>query len=152
MVDDIIRGLKDREEIKEVLARYAHGIALGDGISVAELFTEDAVFSTCFVNGVDAPELPKTLRGRSEIDAFYKSLSPHEALPCVHNHIIDLAGDRATCRSTLEVRISLKNTSMTGAGYYDDELRREDGRWKFSSRSCTFFHFVPHTRGWAEAG
>ncbi|HEU4428528.1 MAG TPA: nuclear transport factor 2 family protein, partial [Myxococcota bacterium] len=120
-----VRDLLDREEIRELTARYAHGVALGDGTAVASLFTDDAVFST---EGGDEMQLPNVLRGRDAITKFYAGLRPGAALPCVHNHVIQLDGERATGSCTLEVRIALGGHSLSGAGYYEDAYRREGGR------------------------
>src|SRR5918997_279793 len=39
-----IQELTDREEIKELTAHYAHGVARGEGARVSALFTDDGVF------------------------------------------------------------------------------------------------------------
>jgi len=141
-----VRELADREEIKELTARYAHGVARGEGAKVAELFTDDGVFLNRF------PEQPVTeVRGREALQKFYGAIKRNFALPCIHNHLITLAGDEATGTCSIEVRITRDGKSMIGSGYYEDRFRRENGRWKFTVRDCTFFHFVPIQQGWAEA-
>jgi ketosteroid isomerase-like protein len=139
-----VQDLTDREAIKELTARYAHGVALGQGAAVAALFTDDGNFATRF----NPDEQPIVLQGRQAIDDFYERIEPNTALPCVHNHIIALDGDQATGTCTLEVRITSKGRSMIGSAYYDDRFRRENGQWKFVERRCTFFHFVPIQQGW----
>jgi hypothetical protein len=37
-------GNADREEIKELTAKYAHWVALGEGAKVAQMFTDDGAF------------------------------------------------------------------------------------------------------------
>lgn len=142
-----VQELADREEIKELTARYAHGVARGEGAAVAELFTDDGVFINSF--NPDTP--PTVVRGREELHKFYTRIKRNTALPCIHNHIITIDGDQATGTCSLEVRITQNNRSMIGSAYYDDRFRRENGRWKFVERRCTFFHFVPLQQGWAEA-
>jgi ketosteroid isomerase-like protein len=142
-----VQALADREEIKELTARYAHGVARGEGGAVAALFTDDGVF----INSFNQADPPMVVRGRQELDKFYGSIKRNTALPCIHNHIINLDGDRATGTCSLEVRITRNNQSMIGSAYYDDTFRRENGHWKFVERKCTFFHFVPIQQGWAEA-
>jgi hypothetical protein len=39
-----VRKLVDREEIKELTAEYAYWVALGEGAKVAQLFTDDGAF------------------------------------------------------------------------------------------------------------
>ena len=138
--------LADREEIKELTAHYAHGVARGEGAKVAELFTDDGVF----IN--ELPDTaPTVVRGREALNKFYGAIKRNTALPCIHNHLITLTGDEATGTCSIEVRITRNNQSMIGSGYYEDRFRRENGRWKFVERHCTFFHFVPLLQGWAEA-
>ena len=146
-LDRQVQELTDREAIKELTARYAHGIALGHGAAVASLFTDDGVFTTRF----NDDEAPIMLNGRKAIDDFYARIEPNTALPCVHNHIIRVDGDTATGTCTLEVRITSNKRSMIGAAYYDDRYRRQDGAWLFAERRCTFFHFVPIQKGWVPA-
>lgn len=142
-----IQELTDREEIKELTARYAHGVARGEGAKVAELFTDDGVF----INRLNPDEPPTVVRGREALQKFYGNIKRNIAVPCIHNHLITLAGDEATGTCSIEVRITSKGRSMIGSGYYEDRFRRENGRWKFVERDCTFFHFVPLQQGWAEA-
>ncbi len=127
-------------------AHYAHGVARGEGAKVAELFTDDGVF----IN--ELPDTaPTVVRGREALNKFYGAIKRNTALPCIHNHLITLAGDEATGTCSIEVRITRNNQSMIGSGYYEDRFRRENGRWKFVERHCTFFHFVPLQQGWVEA-
>ncbi len=142
-----VQELTDREEIKELTARYAHGVARGEGAKVAELFTDDGVF----INRLNPDQPPTEVRGREALQKFYGAIKRNFALPCIHNHLITLAGDEATGTCSIEVRITQKQQSIIGSGYYEDRFRRENGRWKFVVRDCTFFHFVPLQQGWAEA-
>lgn len=140
-----VQELADREEIKELTARYAHGVARGEGDKVAALFTDDGAF----INRLNPNEPPTVVRGREELDKFYGAIKRNFALPCIHNHLITLAGDEATGTCSIEVRITRGNKSMIGSGYYEDRFRRENGKWKFVERDCSFFHFVPIQEGWA---
>ena len=141
-----VQELADREELKELTAHYVHGVARGEGTKVAELFTDDGVF----IN--DLPDTaPTVVRGREALNKFYGAIKRNTALPCIHNHLITLAGDEATGTCSIEVRITRNNQSMIGSGYYEDRFRRENGRRKFVERHCTFFHFVPLQQGWVEA-
>lgn len=134
-----VRALADREAIRELVARYALGVALGEGAAVAALFTDDAAFVSVF--GPQDP--PLELRGRQAIDRFYGDIQPNTALPYVHNHVIHLAGDAASGRCMLEVQMIWQGRAMIGAACYDDRYRREEGRWRFAERHCRFFRFEP---------
>src|SRR5262245_21700935 len=141
-----VRELMDREEIKELTARYAHGVARGEGAAVAAWFIEDGVFRNHF------PGEPVTeVRGQEALKQLYGAIRRNVALPCIHNHLITVTGDEASGTCSLEVRLTREGQSMIGSGYYEDRFRRENGRWKFVGRECTFFHFVPLQQGWAEA-
>jgi hypothetical protein len=76
-----VREIADREEIKELTAKYAHWVALGEGAKVAQLFTDDGVF----INEIMGEKPNINVHGRKELDEFYPSLKRGMALPCIHN-------------------------------------------------------------------
>ncbi|TAK98749.1 MAG: nuclear transport factor 2 family protein [Rhodospirillaceae bacterium] len=128
-----VQELADREEIKELTARYAHRISRGQ--SVADMFTDDAAFI------IRVPGKPvQEVRGREQIDKFYGAIvsDPKPTLPTIHNHVIAISADEATELCWLEVRTMDGNVlSSAGSGCYEDRLRRENGRWKFVVREIT---------------
>ena len=154
-----LQEVEDREEIKELTAKYAHWVACGEGAKVKDLFSDDGRF----INEVIGEKPNIEVRGRKQLDEFYPGLKRGMALPCIHNHIIELDGDNAKGTCTVEVRItpdasqprgwtSSENSdgqSMIGSGFYADVYRRENGRWKFVERHSQFYHFVPLSKGWA---
>jgi hypothetical protein len=71
------------------------------------------------------------------------------ALPCIHNHIIEINGDNAKGTCTIEVQIT-HNQSIIGSGYYTDTSRRVNDQWKFAERHAYFYHFVALLKGWEE--
>jgi len=138
-----LREIADREEIRELAARYAHRIARSQ--PVHELFTDDAVF-------VDRiPGRPvREFRSIETLRAMYAAVPANAPpLPMIHNHLIDIDGDEATGLCSIELRMAEGDQSMISSGYYDDIYRRVNGRWKFAMRDVTFFHWVPIQQGWA---
>jgi ketosteroid isomerase-like protein len=140
-----LQEVEDREEIKELTAKYAHWVARGEGAKVKDLFTDDGRF----INEVIGEQPNINVRGRKQLDEFYPGLKKGMALPCIHNHIIEIDGDNAKGTCTIEVRITQNGQSIIGSGFYADIYRRENGRWKFVERHSQFYHFVPLSKGWA---
>ena len=139
-----VQELVDREEIRELIACYAHRIARG--ISVADLFTEDGAFF------VRAPGRPlHEIRTREALEEMYASVQPDDEhpLPMIHNYQLAIDGDEAIGLCSNELRISVTGESIIASGYYEDIYRRVNGHWKFARRDTTFFHWVPIQEGWA---
>ena len=114
-----IRRLMDLEAIRDLARRYAHCVWIKDPAGAAALI---AVYRNAF--------------GQSDFQPF------------VHNHVIELADDRATGVCYLDLRAAIDGRSMIGAGYYHDVyIRRPDG-WKFKSRQLTLAYLVPLAEGW----
>ena len=145
-IEQRVQELEDRDEIKELTARYCWHVAHGEGEAVANLFADDGVLD---VTGGDF----KAVRGREAILKFYRASvrEPEVALPFIQNHIIVLNGDEAHGTCAIEARFARNGESVTAAGYYEDKYRRERGRWRFVERKLFFHHVVPLKQGWAEA-
>ena len=62
-----LQEVEDREEIKELTAKYAHWVARGEGARVKDLFTDDGRF----INEVIGEKPNIEVRGRKQIDEFY---------------------------------------------------------------------------------
>jgi hypothetical protein len=140
-----VQELADREEIRELIARYAHRVA--HGVSTADLFTDDGVFIVRFPG-----RAPSIARGREAITKAPSKVTPHpdHPLPMIHNELIVITGDEAQGLCSNELRWSENGKSMIGSGYYEDRYRRENGRWRFVERDMTFIHWVPLQKGWVE--
>jgi AcrR family transcriptional regulator len=141
-----IQTLADREEIRDLVATYAHRMAHGP--AAADLFTDDGVY----VNR-GTPNLPaKEVRGRAALDRHFcdRTAWAERPLPMIHNHLIAVRGDEATGICSVEIRLAAEGASIVASGYYNDRYRREYGRWRFVERDAYFFHWVPLDHGWAK--
>ena len=132
-----VQELADREEIRELIARYAHRVAHGE--SNADLFTDDGLFITRI------PGRPVQTLGSEAIITLYQEARsrPDHPLPMIHNYLISISDDEATGLCSNELRITENGRSIIASGYYEDKYRRENGRWKFAVRDATFLHWVP---------
>jgi hypothetical protein len=142
-----VKELCDREEIRELIGKYAHRIARG--LSVADMFTEDGVFIT------RAPGRPthfvKTRAALTKLYADPTNLATAQPKPMIHNYVIEIDGDNAKGVCSNELRIIENGKSIIASGYYDDVFRRENGRWRFVVRDAVFLHWVPIQQGWAKS-
>ena len=122
----------DKEQITEVLVRYATGIDSKDW----------ALLRTCWTEDVDCDygEVGR-YSGAEAITGLMKQL--HDAMgPTYHrltNFAIAVDGDRATARSY--VHAVLQSNPDDGAswvealGHYDDELIRTSDGWRITRRA-----------------
>ncbi len=145
-IEQRIQELEDRDQIKELTARYCWHVAHGEGEKVAGLFTDDGVLEV--TDGSFKP-----VHGKEALLKFYRTSvnQPELAIPFIQNHIIEVKGDEAEGTCGIEARFSRNGESVTAAGYYEDRYRRVNGKWLFAQRRITFHHVVPLKQGWAEA-
>ena len=138
-----VQELADREEIRGLIATYAHRVA--HGLSNADLFTDDGAY--IHRRSVDGE--PEVTRGRAQLDAHYVARPSAEgvATPMIHNTLITLDGDVASSICSIELRLWHDGASALASGYYRDRLRRDGGRWKFVLREVTFFHWGAERTG-----
>jgi len=125
--------MSDKDEIRELLARYCFALDAGRFEEMAALFTPDGVWETAFGTGT----------GRAGIVAQATSISVEPRPRRVHlttNIVITLAGDTATALSNWAL---IQNTpagpAIGSGGGYSDRLVKVDGRWFFKHRTIDRF-------------
>ncbi|MCV7179468.1 nuclear transport factor 2 family protein [Mycolicibacterium sphagni] len=130
--EDILRELLDREQLKELRARYFRFLDLRDQEGFATVFTEDAV--------LEVPEVDLVFRGREEIAAKVLA-SVSGAVSAHHGHTPELiftGPDTATGIWAMQDIVewpraaSGERIGITGVGHYRDEYVREDGEWRIA--------------------
>ncbi len=128
----------DRLAVTEILHRYCSQIDAGNFTAVRELFTDDArgrYWGGEWLEGGDA--IVQWL-----VSTCASALFMHH-MDKVYS--IEIDGDRATARCHITAHLTGRDapgTVMLSVGNYVDELRREDGGWKISSRAFE--------QGWSE--
>lgn len=122
----------DRQEISDVLVRYATGIDTRDWPLFRTVFTDDCE--------LDYGEIG-TWRGVDAVVEFMTAA--HEmagyTLHRITNQAATVDGDTATARAYIDALImSQDNTSgVSAVGFYDDELVRTDTGWRILRRTFT---------------
>jgi ketosteroid isomerase-like protein len=140
-----IQELVDREEIRDLIATYAHRVA--HGAAFDDLFTDDGVWTIRRL----PDETVEVINGKAELKQHFGGpVQPGDhPLPMIHNFLIKIDGDNATGINSNELRITVNGQSIIASGYYEDIYRRVNGHWKFARRDTTFIHWVPIQEGWA---
>lgn len=130
---DRLSILEDREALRELQYKYGYRLDQRDWKGWAELFTRNA---TGRFEGWD------TVEGRDEIQAFGREVvggNFEYSAHVTHQPLLRLEGDEATGQRYLDVYYVLSDgTAAWRQGRYDDEFRRVDGEWLFSSVANTF--------------
>ena len=142
-IDDLatrIARIEDRIAISELRARYSFLVDHGKGREAVDLFTDDGEFHGPI----------RSYRGRDEQIAHYESHVLSGTWHFICNEIIDIDGDDATGKCYCEMPCVFKDESYVCACQYDDVLVKQQGTWKFKSRTVTFYYFVPLKEGWGK--
>jgi 3-phenylpropionate/cinnamic acid dioxygenase small subunit len=121
---------QDREEIRELYARYSITLDHGDFAGWIECFAEDAVFdSPRFGNYAGRDALKRF------VDTYKDSLGGSKSTHINGNLSFQVEGEHATgiCYFTY-YHCKDGRATLAALGHYRDRLRREGGRWKFERR------------------
>jgi uncharacterized protein (TIGR02246 family) len=121
--------MSDKDEIRELLARYCFALDADRFEAMAALFTPDGVWETAFGTGT----------GPAGIVAQARSIATGPRPRRVHlttNIVIDLDGDTATAQSNWALILNSPAGPVIGSGgAYADRLVKVDGRWFFKHRT-----------------
>lgn len=124
--------MSDREDIIDVLVRYATGIDRRDWDTFRTVFTADCALDYGDIgtwDGVDAV---------TEFMTQAHAMAGH-TLHRITNVAVDVDGDTATARSYVDALIMAADNAsgVNAAGFYDDELVRTAAGWRLARRRFT---------------
>jgi 3-phenylpropionate/cinnamic acid dioxygenase small subunit len=122
-------GRQDRDEIADVLVRYATGIDRRDWPLFRTVFTDDCE--------LDYGEVG-SWKGADAVTEFMQqahAMAGH-TMHRLTNQVITVDGDTAQSRTYVDALIMLgdNNFGVNAAGFYDDELVRGDHGWQVARR------------------
>jgi SnoaL-like protein len=150
---DMVQDLRDKEAIRDLRYRYHEYVNEGKFADIPSLFTVDGE--------LDFAHLGKAT-GHDELARFFGALNPKPAegekdrpritwvKQFIHNHTIQLSGDRGQGFSYLEAKPIYNGEAFLVAARYDDEYVRQNGEWKFKKMSLVPYFMVPLKEGWAQ--
>jgi uncharacterized protein (TIGR02246 family) len=118
--------------IRNVISAYAQ--AIDDGR------TDDVVATFCPDATVNLPGLD-VMRGHEAIRAAYAKMTPRRPQRHVVVNTIVTATGEESATATSDLLVLVKGESgwaVQLVGRYEDELRRDDGTWRFAARRLTF--------------
>ena len=121
-----LRELWDKEAIRDLARRYAHCVWQKDVDGAIALFTDDAE--------MDTGDRPPIIGREALLKSYAAMFSQNDFRPFVHNHVIEIDGDRATGTCYLDLRAVSDGKGMTGHGFYEDRYLRIGDGWKFTYR------------------
>jgi ketosteroid isomerase-like protein len=129
----------DRDEISNLIARYAELLNLGQIDELGELFRHGRITSTTGDQAYEGTEAVKEMYRGSVV--FPEKLP--DTLLFTSNLQIDVDGDSATGKAYfLGMHQTPNGVAAVIAGRYHDEFRRIDGQWWFHHR-----HMLPDLAG-----
>jgi len=128
-----VQRLEDIEEIRDLLIAYGRALDSRDLDAYSQLFARDGEWR----GGLGSARTPAEIKAMLEkafagmTPGLYRT--PHHVMS---NFDIVLDGDTATAHSRWEWVAGDSGNAPTilRAGRYEDELVREDGRWRFQKR------------------
>lgn len=133
-----VARLEAREEIRELVYHYSTAVDDRDVERLGQTFCIDGTFE--HADGRD------THHGREAIQNFYRArlalMGP--TFHYAHNHVISFQDDDHAEGCVLaHAELALEGTTYQVGLRYSDAYRREEGAWRFSSRTIRFLYFMP---------
>ena len=144
-----IARLEARAEIQELLVRYTLLIDDHEFEALGELFTVDARFG----------RPGSAYEGRDTIVANYRAKGDQYpiSLHVTRGLVLDLVDDDHARGQVVGFSEQASSSATVITAFrYDDEYRREDGRWRFAARDVRTLYALTHAElaagglGWVE--
>jgi ketosteroid isomerase-like protein len=127
------------EAIRSLRARYHALINEDQGRRLYELFAPDGSVA---YNG--RPEA----RGRDAIREFFANFPVQFARQFIHQHVVEVDGDRGRGSCWLDGRPVRDGKSFYVVGRFDDEYVRVGGEWMFARVVLTVHYMIEAAEHW----
>jgi hypothetical protein len=137
-----IQRLEDTQEIRDLLTNYGRLLDAHDLAGYSHLFAKNGDW----MGGFGSAKGPEAIQALMEKNLGVSPKGkPGSTYHLLTNFIISVTGDTATAwsRWSFTVTGTDKRPSILYGGHYDDQLIREDGRWKFLRRVAV--NDIPHS-------
>ena len=133
-IEERLRELEDEREIRELIIEYARRLDARDHAGYAKLFAEDGRWAGRMGDATGPAAIEAML-----VEGFGPTPEDFVNTQNFHlmsNIIVKIEGDTAKAESRLVYFVRTAEAKPTAmlAGRYYDELKRENGRWRFSFR------------------
>jgi uncharacterized protein (TIGR02246 family) len=131
-----IQRIEDRLEILDLPARYSRAVDDRDLTALADLFCADARWEH------GAPAGGRAVGREAIVATFADILGTYGmTLHVPHMHVVErIEGDEANGWVAAHAEITPADRYVLVAVRYEDDYRREDGRWRFSRRELRFWY------------
>lgn len=135
-----IELLEARNQISDVVYKYAQAIRTGDFASGVSLFTEDAMFEIRLAvpGQPDSAITRAKLIGHAAILAYLQesAAAGGSVCPMISNLIVHVQGKKANSNCMMTAMVWASGQNVTGE--YHDTFAY-NGAWRFASRTYTIF-------------
>ena len=129
---------RDRQDIADVVLRYATGIDRRDWTLFRSIFTDDCELDYGEVGSWKGPDAVTEFMQQAH------ELAGH-TMHRLTNQVITVDGDSAQARTYVDALIMLadNNSGVNAAGFYDDEFVRTEKGWQIARRRFTQVRVAP---------
>jgi 3-phenylpropionate/cinnamic acid dioxygenase small subunit len=123
---------QDRDDITDVLVRYATGIDRRDWPLFRTVFTDDCQLDYGDIGRFDGVDAVTEFMDQAHAMAGH-------TLHRLTNFAVDVDGDTARARAYVDALIFAPDnqTGVNAVGFYDDDLVRTPGGWRIARRRFT---------------
>ena len=131
-----LRGLEDREAIRDLAARYCAAVDAKDAAAVAACFAPDGQLSL--------PEGP--VRGSEALRSFYRERLGAYDLTFHYPHTVVLSDQTPTSATglvTAHAEHGIDGVCYLAALTYSDRYVKDGDAWLLRARSVGFLYFLP---------
>lgn len=128
--------LEDRDQLKQLKARYFRTMDTKDWKAMREVFADDVVMDTTASGG-------RLITGADDFMAFLEP-TLRDAVTIHHGHMPEIDVVSATTARGIwalhDIIIWPDGTRMHGYGHYHETYEKIDGRWRIKSSTLTRLH------------
>jgi hypothetical protein len=138
-VEQRLTEVEDKEQIRNLLARYMHYLDAREMVKYSELFTEDGVVNAAQGKWTGRTEMQNMFKPRKNPDGTERAAGPPR--PMIHyviDSVIQVNGNEARhwgkYFAFFPAEKQGERPTVSGIGGYNDWLVKKDGVWYFKRR------------------